>query len=291
MFKPENKMKKVIVAGASGYLGKYLIRELKKQGYETYALVRDTKKLEGIAVDRILQAEVTRPESLKGIFNHIDIVISTVGITRQKDGLTYMDVDYQANLNLLREAENAGVTKFIYVSALNGDHLTHLKMCHAKEKFVNELTNSKIDYCVVRPNGFFSDMTEFLKMAKKGTANLFGDGNYKMNPIHGADLAEVCVDAIESSDKTIEVGGPEVFTHNEIAELAFNVVNKKPKIKYMPEWMRKMILGLTRTFTSSKTYGPMEFFFTVLAMDMIAPKYGTHTLSKYYAEMKSKTNS
>jgi uncharacterized protein YbjT (DUF2867 family) len=225
---------------------------------------------------------------MKGKFEGADYVISAVGITRQKDGLTYMDVDYQANLNLLREAENGGVQKFIYVSALNGEHLTHLKMCKAKEKFVNALTNSKLDSCIVRPNGFFSDMTEFLKMAKKGTVNLFGDGNYKTNPIHGADLAKVCVNAIESNEKTIEVGGPEVLTHNEIAELAFNVVNKKPKIKYMPEWMRKTILMLTRTFTSSKTYGPMEFFFTVLAMDMVAPKYGTHTLSNYYAEMKSK---
>ena len=94
---------------------------------------------------------------------------------------------------------------------------------------------------IIRPNGFFSDMTEFLKMAKKGTVNLFGDGNFRMNPIHGADLAKVCVNALESNDQAIEIGGPEVFTHNEIAELAFKVLNKKPKIKYMPEWMRKTI--------------------------------------------------
>ena len=281
-------MKKVLVAGATGYLGKYLLKALQDNKYEVNALVRDAKKLDGFNVDQIIEAEVTHPETLEGKFDGVDCVISTGGITRQKDGLTYMDVDYQANLNLLKEAEQAGVTRFIYVSALNGDKLTHLKMCHAKEMFVRELVNSKIDSCVVRPNGFFSDMTEFLKMAKKGTVNLFGDGSYKTNPIHGADLAKVCVEAIESSDKTIEVGGPEVFTHNEIAELAFKVVNTKPKIKYMPEWMRKTILGFVRTFTSSKTYGPMEFFFTVLAMDMIAPKYGTHTLLDYYADMQSK---
>lgn len=282
------KMKKVIVAGATGYLGKYLLEELKSKGYETIALVRDAKKLHGMSVDRIVEAEVTRPETMKGKFEGVDYVISAVGITRQKDGLTYMDVDYQANVNLLKEAQGADVQKFIYVSALNGDQLTHLKMCAAKEKFVSELTNSKLDSCIIRPNGFFSDMTEFLKMAKKGTVNLFGDGSFKTNPIHGADLAKVCADAIESSEKIIEVGGPEVLTHNEIAELAFKAVNNKPKIKYMPEWMRKTILGLTRTFTSSKTYGPVEFFFTVLAMDMVAPKYGTHTLSEYYDEMKSK---
>ena len=288
MSNQQTEMKKVIVAGATGYLGKYLLMELKTQGYEVIALVRNASKLDGLDVDRIVEAEVTNPLTLKGKFDGVDSIISTVGITRQKDGLTYMDVDYQANLNLLREAEHAGVQKFIYVSALNGDQLTHLKMCHAKEKFVSELQSSKLDSCIVRPNGFFSDMTEFLKMAKKGTVNLFGDGNYRTNPIHGADLAKVCVDVIESSDKTIEVGGPEVLTHNEIAELAFNAVNKEQRIKYMPDWMRKTILGLTRTFTSSKTYGPMEFFFTVLAMDMVAPKYGTHTLSEYYAEMNSK---
>ena len=52
----------------------------------------------------------------------------------------------------------------------------------------------------------------------------------------------------------------------------------------MPEPVRKMILWFARTFTSSKTYGPMEFFFTVLAMDMVAPLYGKHTLSKYFNE-------
>jgi len=281
-------MKKVIVAGATGYLGRFIANELTEQAYASRLIVRnsakagfDSKKL------KVIEANVTDATSLNGCFDDIDVVISTVGITKQKDGHTYMDVDYNANLNILNEARRSGVKKFIYVSAFNADKLTHLKMCEAKEKFVNELQNSGMDYCIIRPNGFFSDMSEFLKMAKKGTVNLFGDGNFKMNPIHGADLAKVCVSAIESEDKTIEVGGPQVFTHNEIAELAFSVLNKKPKIKYMPEWMRKAILGFTRTFTSSKTYGPMEFFFTVLAMDMIAPKYGTHTLCSFFEEIKT----
>ena len=47
-----NQMKKVLVAGATGYLGKYLLEELKMKGYETIALVRSAKKLEGIDVDR-----------------------------------------------------------------------------------------------------------------------------------------------------------------------------------------------------------------------------------------------
>jgi uncharacterized protein YbjT (DUF2867 family) len=283
------KNTKILLAGATGYLGKHIAAELISQEYPSTIIVRnksrvpyDTRPFETHV------AEVTKPQTLFGMMRGVDVVISTVGITKQKDGLKYMDVDYQANLNLLREAEKAGVKKFIYIAALNADKLTHLKMCQAKEKFVGELKKSTIDSCIIRPNGFFSDMTEFMKMAQKGKAELFGDGSFKMNPIHGEDLAEVCVGAIESNETTIEVGGPEIYTHKEIAEMAFSTLGKSPKIKYMPDWMRKTILGMMRTFTSSKTYGPIEFFFTVLAMDMIAPCYGKHTLKEYFYEMKGK---
>ena len=283
------KNQRILLAGATGYLGRFIASKLIEQEFPTRLIVRNLARagFDSIKME-VVEANVTDANSLAGSCDDIDVVISTVGITKQKDGLTYMDVDYKANLNLLNEAKKTEVKKFIYVSAFMADKLTNLKMCSAKEKFVEELQNSGLDYCIVRPNGFFSDMTEFLKMAKKGTLNLFGDGSYKMNPIHGADLAEVCIDAIESSKKTIEVGGPDVFTHQQIADLAYKVLNKQAKIKYMPEWMRKTILGLTRTFTSSKNYGPMEFFFTVLAMDMVASKYGTHTLSSYFDEMKTK---
>lgn len=282
------KNKKVLLAGATGYLGKHIAVELQKQQYPATILVRDKSKVQSeLKKLETLVAEVTRSDTLKGIMDDIDAVISTIGITKQKDGLTYMDVDYQANLNLLNEAKKAGVKKFIYVSAFKADKLSHLKMCYAKERFVEELKKSGLDYCIIRPNGFFSDMTEFLKMAKKGKAELFGDGNFRMNPIHGRDLAEICVYAIDGIEKTIEVGGSEVLTHTEMVDLAFSTLNKKAKVSYMPEWIRKMILWFARSFSSSKKYGPMEFFFTVLSMDMIAPKYGTHTLRAYFEEHKN----
>jgi len=283
------KYKKILLAGATGYLGQFIAHKLQKNDYHTTILVRNKNKVPAnLEKVKTMVVEVTKPDMLIGTMEDIEVVISTVGITKQKDGLTYMDVDYQANLNLLQEAKKAGVKKFIYVSAFNADKLTHLKICYAKERFVEELKKSGLDYCIIRPNGFFSDMTEFLKMAKKGKAELFGDGNYRMNPIHGADLAEVCVKAIHAEEKTIEVGGPEILTHNEIVELAFSTLNKKVKVSYMPEWMRKTILWFARSFSSSKKYGPMEFLFTVLAMDMLAPKYGTHSLAAYFKELKNK---
>jgi uncharacterized protein YbjT (DUF2867 family) len=280
------KTNKVLLAGATGYLGRFIAKELIKQAYPTKIIVREGKEInpEDGSLETV-HAEVTRMESLVGVMEGIDTVISTVGITKQKDGLSYMDVDYQANKNLLELAKSSGVRKFIYVASLNGERLSHLKMAEAKERFVEELKQSGLDYCIVRPNGFFSDMAEFLKMAKKGKAELFGDGSYRMNPIHGADLAQVCVNAIQADEKTIEVGGPEVFTHNEMVELAFHTIGKPVKISYMPEWIRKTILWSARSFSSSKKYGPMEFFFTVLSMDMVAPKYGNHSLEAYFNQM------
>ena len=199
-------MKKVLLAGATGYLGKYIAAELITQNYSTLVLIRNSEKFKAfnIQVDEIIKAKVTEKSTLINCCENVEVVISTVGITKQKDGLNYLDVDFHANMNLLDEAKRSGVKKFIYVSVLNGDKLRYLKICEAKEKFVDELRNSGLDYCIIRPSGFFSDMSEFLRMANKGKIYLFGDGNQKLNPIHGKDLARVCVSAVDKSEKEIE---------------------------------------------------------------------------------------
>jgi len=280
-------MQNILLAGSTGYLGIYIARELQKNGYDFKAIARNPEKLKqkGITANEVIAVEVTQPDSIEGCCEGIDIVISTVGITRQKDGLTYMDVDYQANLNLLEEAKKQGVKKFIYISALNGEKLKHLKICAAKELFAEQLKNSGIDYCIIRPNGFFSDMSEFLHMAQKGKIYLFGDGELKTNPIHGKDLAAVCVNAIDSPEKEIVIGGPETLTQNEIAWLAFDILGEKPKVVYIPHWVRVAILKLVRLFTGSKVYGPIEFFMTVMAMDMVAPETGSHTLKEHFKSL------
>ena len=166
--------------------------------------------------------------------------------------------------------------------------LRSLKICEAKEKFVEELKYSGLDYCIIRPNGFFSDMTEFYNMAKKGRVYLFGNGDQKANPIHGEDLAKVCVSAIESDNKEIEVGGPETLTHNDIAKLAFEAIGKSPKIVHIPDWLRITTLKIAKPLISAKKFGPIEFFMSVMAIDMVAPEYGKHTLKNYFNELRQR---
>ncbi|MBJ8325878.1 SDR family oxidoreductase [Streptococcus pacificus] len=274
---------KVLLAGATGYLGKFVMQELIKRGYPTKIVVRNKNKVSLTAPNlEIIEAQVTKPEELKGICENVDVVISTVGITRQKDGLTYMDVDYQANANLINEAKKSGVKKVIYVSVLKGEKLRHLKICEAKEKLGDYLKASGLDYCIIRPNGFFSDMVEFLNMAKSGKVYLFGDGTLKLNPIHGKDLAVVIVDSIMNDEKELDVGGPELLSQNEIAELALKAYHKKIKIVHLPDFFRRFALFAIRTFTGQKTYGPLEFFMTTMAMDMSAPRFGNEKLEPFF---------
>jgi uncharacterized protein YbjT (DUF2867 family) len=279
---------RVLVAGATGYLGKFMVKELKRHGYWVRALSRDARKIEPVSqyLDDLFVGQAVQPKTLTGICNNIDIAFSSLGITRQKDGLTYTDVDYQGNRNILNEAIAENVSRFMYVSVFNANKLRHVEIVKAKERFADELKEADLEHFIVRPNGFFSDMTEFFKMAQKGRVYLFGNGEFRGNPIHGEDLAKACVDRLNSGSQEFDIGGPEILSHNQIALQSFEVLGKKPQITHLPLWLKDLIMKFARTFTSSKTYGPLEFLLTVLTMDMIAPPFGQRTLKEYFKGIK-----
>lgn len=281
-------MQRVLVAGATGYLGGFVAKEFKSRGHFVRALARSPHKLDAMKeeLDEIVKGEVTEPESIKDVCDGIDVVFSLIGITKQKDKLTFKDVDYQGNKNLLEVAKKAGVKKFIYVSVFNGPHLMHLDIIKAHEDFVDVLKASGMSYAVLRPTGYFSDMGEFFNMAKKGRVFLYGPGDNKINPIHGADLAKSCVEAMESEKQEIDVGGPEVLTYREIAELALETQGRPVKIISIPVWVMRFIVAVTKIF--SKHQGELlAFLTTAMTSDVIAPTTGTHTLKAYYEELSS----
>ena len=277
-------MKKVLVAGATGYLGQFVVKALKGKGYWIRALGRSAAKLAPVEeyADELFIGEVTDPDTLTGVCDGIDIVFSSVGITRQKDGLTYHDVDYQANKNLLTSAEASAVSKFMYVHVLHAEKMHHVAMVQAKQAFVDELKRSTMDHTVICPTGFFSDMEELLSMARSGRVYLFGDGSSRINPIHGADLAEVCVDALVSSESQIDVGGPEEFTYREIAELAFDALDQRENITCIPKFLVAATVGAMRWLTPAKIYVPVQFLASVMTMDVIGQPRGQRRLADHF---------
>lgn len=278
--------RRVLVAGATGYLGRFAVRELKSRGHFVRALARSPHKLDDMRdeLDEIVLGEITDPESIRDVCDGIDVAFSSVGITRQRDGLTWKDVDYQGNKNLLEVAQQAGVQKFIYVSVLNGPNLRHLDIVRAHEDFVDVLKTSGIDYAIIRPTGFFSDITEFYKMARRGRVYLLGSGGNRVNPIHGADLAVTCADAIDGERREIDVGGPQVLTYREIAQLAFRVQGKLVKISSLPIFIVKPIISVTRVF--NRHQGELlAFMSTAMTSDILAPRTGTRRLEDYFNEL------
>ena len=288
------KTEKILLAGATGYLGQYILAALLREEYPTRIVVRNKSKLSPALLTHplleVVEAEVTQPDTLRGVCKGVHKVISTVGITRQKDGLTYEQVDFQANKNLLDEALREGVRKFIYVSVFKGEAMRHIAIGAAKERFVDALKASGLDYCIIRPSVFYSDMTIFFKMAKakKDEILLFGKGQYAMNPIHGEDLAEVCVAQLERYEREVNVGGAEIFTQTEMARLAFEVLHKPANISYLPDWVRRLILKMGKYLLPKSIYGAMEFVLTTMAMDVVAPmQVGKHRLKAFFESLNS----
>ena len=284
----ETKSKRVLVAGATGYLGGFVARELHARGHFVRAIARSPEKLEPIwgCLDEFAHAEVTRPETLETVCNDIDVVFSSVGITRQRDGLSFRDVDYQGNKNLLEAALRAGVKKFVYVSVFNGPGLRHLDIVEAHEDFVDELRASRIEHAVLRPTGYFSDLGEVFEMARRGRVWLIGSGKRRVNPIHGADLAAACADAIEEdAGGEIDIGGPETMTWEEVAARAFDVLKRPAKVTRVPEWLMWSAVRLVRLF--SRHRGELLAFFTTMATtDVVAPATGGHTLEDHFRQLR-----
>lgn len=286
--------KTVLIAGSTGYLGKFAVRAFKRRGYRVRVLTRDEARLSrpgpftapAVAefVDEVFVGEITKQETLDGLMDGVDCVFSSIGISRQRDGLTFEQVDHQANRLLVDLARQAGVQKFVYVSLWGHEAIGHLEIVRAHEKVVAALAESELPHCIVRPSGYFSDMGVLLDMTRRGISFLVGKGGNRFNPIHGADLAEVCVDAMESDEAEIGAGGPDTMTQRQAAELAFEVLGRPPRIVVLPLWLMrggvKLIGALNRQFGDL-----FEFIVTAGEIDGVAPRVGTTTLRSYFEEL------
>ena len=95
-------------------------------------------------------------------------------------------------------------------------------------------------------------------------------------------MAKVCVDSMIAGVKEESVGGIDVLSQNELAEMALKAWGNPIKIIHLPDWIRRFTIWILRTFTSSKIYGPIEFFLTLMAEDNIANTYGKKRLENYF---------
>lgn len=287
---------KVLVAGATGYLGGHVVRALHAAGYAVRALARSEARLGELRslCDEVFVGQATRPETLEGVIGEARIVFSSLGKHDFRRRPTPLEVDRDANLHLLRLAEAAGVERFVFISVLHGERLRDagLMTASAREAVVDALEASPLGWTVLRPTGFFNDMRDFFGMAEKGTGWLIGDGNFRINPIHGADLAaEVvrCIGDPSARGRAFDVGGPDVLTQRQIFELAFAALGKTPRLRSLPPWVLSTMATIVSPFNS--TVADLARSIRKLAeWDGVAPPHGTHHLADFYRELAAAGN-
>ncbi len=285
------KCPRVMVAGATGYIGGGVLLVLHQRGFWVRALCRDPSRLPNPNwCNEIFVGHATRPETLKGLCSGIDVVFSSIGIRSFKRQPNIWEVDYQANLNILEAAKIAGVKHFIFVSVIRGAQMARLSpIAAAREKVAQAVSESGMDYTIFAPTGFFNDMAEFFYAAQhKGVIRLFGDGSGKINPLSANDFGEEVVKAILSPklrNKVKTVGGCETFTHRQIAELAFQVLGKEPYIKTIPAWMVWLIASLLRPFNYN-AYALFKFFeFIARTPELTGVVIGRRPLSDFFRNL------
>lgn len=274
--------KRVLVAGATGYLGRHVVRAMVAGGARVRALVRPGREVP--EAQETFEGQVTDAGTIRGACDGVDWIFSSLGITRQRDaGVTYDDVDYGGNLALLWEAERAGVERYGVISVVDPERFRGNPMVDAKLRFLQELRDSEVVGRVVCATGFFSDMKELLDMARKGTVFLFGDGRARINPVDGADVAEAAIDALGGAEPEVSVGGPDVLSWDEIA-LACSTLGRPTRRRHVPIGLVRTGLPVVRLF-SRKSATTLDFILRVSQADLFAPSVGTRHLSGFYRDL------
>jgi uncharacterized protein YbjT (DUF2867 family) len=274
----------VLVAGGGGVLGRLLIKDLLLRGHKVTSFAYSAREFEGLQHPNLktFACNITRPEQLKGVCDGIDTVISCVGITRLSASLSHMDVDYQGNLNLLLEAERAGVHKYGFISPEGVDEgHGFVPLLEAKYLFEEALKKSGLTWVIFRAGGFFSDLKEMGKAAAKGSMFVFGNGENRFTPVAVGDLAQIMVEDIFVRENcVVTVGGPQDMSWNEICRACFTYHGKPPKILHIPVWIGRLTLRLIKPF--SRKYDAMgRLVLFMCTTDLLTEKRGKMSLAQY----------
>lgn len=274
---------KVVLAGAFGKLGSDILKSLISKNYEVVALdliTREIPEIKDKYQEKII--DVTNKETLNGVCDGADVVITTVGLVKASATVTNYDIDYQGNLNLLNEAKKANVKKFLYVSVLKCDSDPKVPILDAKYKFEEELKKSGLEYVIFRPTGYFYDIAKvFMPMIAKGQVTLLGKKPVYANVIDTSDLADFITNHIEDTNKTYNIGGTETYSYEEIANMFFKAAKKPVVIKRAPKWLFTVLAKVNKWKKNGKEAIILFSKWTLTNQMVGETKYGKLSFKQY----------
>lgn len=229
-----------LVTGATGGLGRRIVRTLREQELPVRALVRLTSRY-GEFEHRgaeVFIGDLQEVRDIQKACQGIRVVISAHGSTASSQGGAQA-IDYRANIDLIDAAQAAGVEHFVFVSVLGADRgYEDSPVFKAKWAVEQYLRQSGLNYTILRPSGFASNLIPLAEQFRQtGIYLLVGDPATRTSIVSTDDLARIAIESATNSgalNQTLAVGGPEILTRAEIPKILGRIFNREPIVLNPP---------------------------------------------------------
>ncbi|GHV11098.1 NAD-dependent dehydratase [Bacteroidia bacterium] len=261
-------MKKILITGASGFIGSFLVEAALERSWEVWAGIRKSSSREYLQDSRIqfidlnfsdptkLQAQITEHAAQHGKW---DYVIHNAGITKSINVSDFDKVNYLNTKHLIEALHHTGNTpeKFILMSSLSAHHpQVHTAYGDSKRKaeaFVQSQAN--FPHIVLAPTGVYGprekDYYLMLKTVQSGLDVTAGFTPQKLTFVYVTDLAQAAMRALESplTNKTYLISDGKTYSDAEYSRLAKKALGKKHVIRLcVPLFLLKIISTLCEIF-------------------------------------------
>ncbi len=247
---------KVLVTGGTGFVGTSIVNRLLQRGHAVAVLARDPRKTRNRynhAVETV-PGNVLDPASLAAAAAGRDAVVHLVGIINEKGEQTFDRMHREATENVVGAARAAGVKRYVHMSAMGSADDSASEYGRTKAAGERAVRASGLDWTIFRPSivfgpgdGFVSLLAPIVRL-NPGFIPVVGPGTTKFQPVAIADVARVFADALEKPEtvgKRFEVGGPQVFTLNDVyREIAAAVGKPGKPLLHLPLWYGRILAGV-----------------------------------------------
>jgi NADH dehydrogenase len=239
----------ILVAGATGFVGKHIVRRLLGRGHKLRALAR--RPLTG-GWDGDVEwwpADVTDRGSLHGAADGCDAIVDLVGIAWPDRDQGYEDVHVDGTGNLLLEARRAGVHRLVFVSTL-GASATSGPYFSTKFKAERQIRDSGIDFVIFRPSIIYGPGDHFTTaivdlLKRLPVFPILGFSRSRLQPVAIEDIADALVQAVERPDlsgRTFEIAGPERLEFAKIVRIVARALGIRRPVVTLPRTMSTQAL-------------------------------------------------